>query len=144
GIEDLGERVVLQSQLMFPIESRHAVVTTNAFAARLLPELGVRGARNQVLVTRPIPDLRWKGNFHHDKGYVYFRNIGDRILLGGDRNTAPEAEITECFGINATVTRALEDFLDRHVSAKVQPEIEYRWSSTIGVGPHKSPIIARV
>jgi hypothetical protein len=32
--------------------------------------------------------------FHLEKGYYYFRNINDRILLGGGRNLDFEGETT--------------------------------------------------
>ena len=38
-----------------------------------------------------------KGAFHYDEGYVYFRNIDNRVLLGGGRNLA-KAETTDVFG----------------------------------------------
>src|SRR5690606_21609609 len=49
-------------------------------------DLNVRPARAQILITKPIPNLKIKGSFHLDKGFYYFRNIDNRILLGGGRN----------------------------------------------------------
>jgi len=48
-----------------------------------------------VLVTSPIKKLPFKGAFHFDEGFYYFRNLGNRVLLGGARNKAPEAEQTD-------------------------------------------------
>ena len=62
------------------------IVCTNAFTKQLIPELDVIPFRNQVLITKKIQDLKLKGCFHYNKGYVYFRNVGNRILLGGFRN----------------------------------------------------------
>ena len=33
-----------------------------------------------------MKNLKIKGSFHYEKGYYYFRNIDNRILLGGGRN----------------------------------------------------------
>ena len=30
-----------------------------------------------------MKNLKIKGSFHYEKGYYYFRNIDNRILLGG-------------------------------------------------------------
>jgi hypothetical protein len=47
--------------------------------------------------TEPIDNLDVRGTFHLDCGYYYFRNIGDRILLGGGRNLDFETETTTEF-----------------------------------------------
>ena len=47
-----------------------------------------------VLLTKPIQDLKVKGAFHYKEGYYYFRNIDNRILLGGGRELDFETETT--------------------------------------------------
>jgi glycine/D-amino acid oxidase-like deaminating enzyme len=143
-IEDVTTGARLHGELTLPIDARQVVVTTNAFAAQLLPDLDVRGARNHVLVTRPIDGLALDGTFHYDRGYVYFRNIGNRILLGGARNRDLDAEMTESFGRNPVIVEALDDFLHTHLASPADDLVEYRWSGIIGIGPEKSPIIRRV
>jgi len=143
-IEEDAESAILHCHLMVPLRARQLVVTTNAFAARLLPQLQVHGARNHVLVTRPVPGLRLDGTFHHDRGYVYFRNIGDRILLGGARNLDAETEDTDAFGSNPRIVEALDRFLQSHLGVDPVDSVEYRWSGIIGVGPDKSPIVRRI
>jgi glycine/D-amino acid oxidase-like deaminating enzyme len=143
-IEESRDGVRLHGELTLPIDANQVVVTTNAFAAKLLPDLDVRGARNHVLVTRPIDGLALDGTFHYDRGYVYFRNIGNRILLGGARNRDLEAEMTESFGSNPVIVKALDDFLHAHLTSPADGLVEYRWSGIIGIGPEKSPIIRRV
>jgi glycine/D-amino acid oxidase-like deaminating enzyme len=46
----------------------------------------LKPARAQVLITKPIDSLKIKGTFHMDRGYYYFRNIDNRVLIGGGRN----------------------------------------------------------
>lgn len=140
-IEDQDDHVRLVNHLAFPIMAKKVVVTTNAFAAQLLPQLDVQGARNHVLVTSPIKGLPWKGCFHHDKGFYYFRNIGDRILLGGARNRDMENENTEQFGFNPTIIETLEEFLYDHLATRDQCKVDFQWSGIIGVGNIKMPII---
>ena len=55
-------------------------IATNGFSKEIINE-NVQPARAQVLITKPIKNLHIKGTFHLDKGYYYFRNIDDRILL---------------------------------------------------------------
>ncbi|MBK8328991.1 MAG: hypothetical protein IPL09_05865 [Bacteroidetes bacterium] len=44
------------------------LVCVNAFGTDLLPELDVKPGRGQVLITKPIEGLKFKGIFHFDKG----------------------------------------------------------------------------
>ena len=143
-LEDVGNGVVLSNKLSIPIKAGKVVVTTNAFASQLLPELDVHGARNHVMVTEPIAGLPWKGCFHYDKGYYYFRNIGNRILLGGARNKDIEHENTTQFGRNPIILEALEQFLYKHLISKSSVKIEYQWSGIIGIGSYKLPIIKAI
>lgn len=144
SIEDDGNRVFVKSKIAFPVEARHVIVTTNAFANELLPELDVQGARNHVMVTAPIPGLPWKGCFHYDKGFYYFRNIDNRILLGGARNKDLNTENTDQFGRNSIIVEALENFLFEHLADKNTCKIDYQWSGIIATGRDKGPIIKSI
>ncbi|HJW29812.1 MAG TPA: FAD-dependent oxidoreductase, partial [Saprospiraceae bacterium] len=141
SIEDQDEGLQLLNRTAVPIEAKKVVITTNAFARQLVPELEVHGARNHVMVTSPLPDLAWKGCYHFDKGFYYFRNIGRRILLGGARNKDLERENTEQFGFNPIIAEELERFLFTHLADRSACSIDYRWSGIIGIGGQKSPII---
>ena len=68
-------------------------------------------ARAQVLITKPIENLQIKGTFHLEKGYYYFRNIDNRILLGGGRNLDFTTEETSKFGLTTLVQNKLEEIL---------------------------------
>jgi len=59
----------------------------------------------------PVDNLPFKGTFHFDEGYYYFRNLGDRVLLGGARNLAFTAETTTEMTITDTIQQELERFL---------------------------------
>ena len=54
-----------------------------------------------------MKNLKIKGSFHYEKGYYYFRNIDDRILLGGGRNMDMDVEKTTQFGINQKIKNKL-------------------------------------
>ncbi|MEO6133095.1 MAG: FAD-dependent oxidoreductase [Saprospiraceae bacterium] len=144
AIEETSEGVFLNNKLAIPVKADKVVVTINAFAQRLLPDIDVHGARNHVLVTGPIEGLKWKGCYHFDKGYYYFRNIGNRILLGGGRNKDLINEETDQFGSNPLIVSALEEFLYTHLTSREMGKIEFQWSGIIGIGTMKSPIIKPV
>jgi gamma-glutamylputrescine oxidase len=124
--------------------ARKVIVATNGFARRLLPHLEVEAARNQVLVTKPLPNLRIKGCFHYDKGYFYFRNVGNRLLLGGGRNLDYQNEMTDAFGATDLIQNSLNQLLSSTILPRERVEIEASWSGILGIGKIKKPIIERL
>lgn len=117
------------------------LIATNGMAQQLLPELEVEPARNQVLITQPIPNLPLQGSFHYDKGYIYFRNIDQRVLLGGARNSAFEEERTDLFGTTTAIQQTLLNLLKEVILPGVSVEVDRWWSGIMGVGESKSPIV---
>lgn len=144
AIEDLGTHVVLKNRVSIPLESKQVIITTNAFVNDLIPQLDVHGARNHVFVTTPVQSLSWKGCFHYDEGFYYFRNIGNRILLGGARNKDFENENTDQFGTNDLIKETLKNFLYTHLAEESVTSIEFQWSGIIAIGGSKSQIITSV
>lgn len=128
----------------FQIPTQQLLITTNAFARQLLPDVLVEPGRAQVLITNPIRDLKVKGTFHYDKGYYYFRNVGDRLLFGGGRNLDFKSENTYEFGLTSTVQDHLEKLLSTVILPNQSFEIDQRWSGIMGLGPVKSSIIQKV
>ena len=143
NIETDNGGVILHTVRSVPIKCRNAVISTNGFSKPLLPQCDVSGARNHVIVTAPVQNLPWKGCFHYDQGYIYFRNVGNRILLGGARNRDLENEQTASFGSNPVIVDALESFLYEHLASR-DITIAFRWSGIIGVGEEKLPIVKEV
>jgi gamma-glutamylputrescine oxidase len=120
------------------------ILATNAFARQLFPELQVTPGRGQVLVTKPIPNLKLKGTYHFNGGYYYFRNIDDRILFGGGRNLNFEIEETWDFGHTEVVKNQLLQYLNEMIIPEQQVDIDYWWSGIMGFGEDISPIIKEV
>lgn len=104
--------IYLQTSEGWNLRFADAIVATNGFARRLLPDLPVTPARNQVLVTEPIANLPIKGCFHYDRGYFYFRDIDGCILLGGGRNLDPQGEQTYEFGHTELIRNSLLSLLE--------------------------------
>ncbi|QKJ61759.1 FAD-binding oxidoreductase [Flavobacterium sp. M31R6] len=127
----------------FSFTTKKLLFATNGFANELTKG-GVKPARAQVLITEPIPNLDIKGTFHLDRGYYYFRNIGDRILLGGGRNLDFETETTTEFGQTEIVQKKLEDLLKKVILPNQDVRIEHRWSGIMGIGNSKNPIVSQL
>ncbi|MNJ91999.1 Gamma-glutamylputrescine oxidoreductase [compost metagenome] len=148
GIEVLNfksseQEVVIETNFG-EIRSKKLVVTINGFAKKLLPELAVEPARAQVLVTSEIPGLQAKGTFHLDKGYYYFRNVGNRVLFGGGRNLDFKAENTFELDQTTLIQDTLEKLLRENIIPDSSFSIDYRWSGTMGLGNEKGPIIRKI
>jgi glycine/D-amino acid oxidase-like deaminating enzyme len=144
GLEDhLNHTEVICSNGL-RIHAKKTLLATNGFAKNLIPELEVEPARAQVLITSPIENLPFKGIFHYDLGYYYFRNIGNRILFGGGRNMAFEEEHTTSFGLTETIQNRLDELLRTVIIPNTPYEVEMRWSGIMGMGGSKSPIINKI
>lgn len=125
-------------------QAQRVAFCTNAFSQRLLPGICVTPGRGQILITKPIPGLKFKGAFHFDEGYYYFRNVGQRVLFGGGRNLAFEQEETTQIATNETILATLEKLL-REVILPGQPfEIEQKWSGIMGFTEDKQPVIRKI
>lgn len=137
---DEGDKAVCQldgGQLL----SDYLLVATNGFAGRLIDDIDLQPARNQVLLTEELKDNPLKAGYHFDRGFVYFRPVGRRILIGGGRHLDIEGETTSEFGTSEKIKSYLEEFLRDEILNGKKTTIEHEWSGILGVGKDKSPII---
>lgn len=137
-----GDGVVVKTK-QFEFTTKKLFFATNGFASQLLNE-EVKPARAQVLITKPIENLHIKGTFHLEEGYYYFRNINNRILLGGGRNLDFKGEETIDFGKTEIVQNKLQKLLSEVILPNIPYEIEQRWSGIMGIGEKKLPIVKQI
>ena len=142
-LEDQENYVYLKTSIG-DLKSKKVIVCTNGFANELLKLKDVKPARAQVLITKPINDLKIKGTFHYDEGFYYFRNIGNRILFGGGRNLDFEKETSTEFELNHKIHKQLNKLLENFILAGIKFEVEQRWTGIMGVGNEKKPIIKKI
>jgi glycine/D-amino acid oxidase-like deaminating enzyme len=146
SFEDISSGIEIQTNHNFSLSTKQLLICTNAFAKELLPGLDIIPARGQVLLTSPIRNLPWRGTFHSDEGYYYFRNLGNRVLLGGARNKAFDEEQTT----QMETSKLIQVELERYLSDVVLPgyrdryAIEQRWSGIMAMGSEKMPIIKEI
>lgn len=119
------------------------LVCNNAFAATLLPGIDLKPGRGQVILTEPVASLPFKGIFHYDRGYYYFRKLDGRVLLGGGRQRDVSGEETWKMELSATIQQDLEDQLQRIILPGRHIEIGQRWSGIMAFGPDKRPVISK-
>lgn len=132
-------KVYAENGLFF--ETKHLSITTNAFTKQLLPEVDLYPGRGQVLITEPIEGLNWRGTFHFDKGYYYFRNYRNRVLFGGGRNLDFQTENTDEFALTDLVQNRLEQLLYENIIPKHKNiKIDQRWSGIMAFDETKIPV----
>lgn len=122
-------------------KSRRLAFCISSFHAHLFEELEMQTKRNQVIVTKPITDLKLNGTFHHQEGYNYFRNIDGRILMGGMRHLFPYTESTDVQGNTEEVIASLLDFVQQKIHTTSAIEIDLAWSGILGVGQDERPVV---
>lgn len=134
----------VQTNEGYTFDAHTLVVCTNGYAAALLPELQVEPARGQVVVTSAIPNLKWRGLMHSDKGYLYFRSLGTRILIGGGRNMDFDGETTTELNTTPFIQEYLEKYLREVVVPGEEFEITHRWAGTMGMNRNRTPIVKQL
>lgn len=124
----------------FEMKTQNLYIATNGFAGDIIDE-NVAPARAQVLITKPIPNLVIQGTFHMYKGFTYFRNVDQRILLGGGRHLDMKEEQTTRFGSTVQIQDYLKGLLREVILPETPFEIDREWSGIMGVGEQKRPIL---
>lgn len=119
-------------------------ICTNAFTKQLLPGEDIVPGRGQVLITDPVPGLMFKGIYHFDKGYYYFREIDGSVLLGGGRNLDFGGEQTTEMELSSLIQDNLEQQLREVILPGVPFRVAQRWAGIMAFGPTKQPIVKAV
>lgn len=134
NIERHGSTWAIRTELG-TVETPRVVIANNARASELL-DLDVQPAPNHVLVSQPLPNLELRGTLHHDRGYVYARELGGRLLIGGGRQWASATP-------NDT-PQQLCNWAKNHIRGAQHMEIQHHWVGTLGVGETREPVVAQI
>ncbi len=144
NFEEINNSVEIHTSNGITFKTNQLLVCTNAFTGKILSGIDIIPNRGQVLITNPIPGLLLKGTFHFDKGYYYFRNLGNRLLIGGARNTAFDEENTETMQTSPAIQQALESFIKEHLLPDTTYTIADRWSGIMAMGTEKYPVVKAI
>ena len=128
----------------FEINAKKILIATNAFAKQLIPNLSIVPGRGQVLITKPIQNIKFNSTFHYQKGYFYFRNIDNRILIGGGRNLFFEQEESTEMHNTENILSSLKTLLSDKICPDQPIEIDYAWSGIMAFGEQLQPIIEKI
>ncbi len=129
----------------FQFTAEKALICTNAFSKTLLPDIDLQPVRGQVLVTKPISNLKLHGGYHFQHGYYYFRHLADgRVLFGGGRNIDFAAEQTSDFGLTNQVQQQLHYYLSNIILPNSVFEVDYAWSGIMAFGSEQVPLVQQL
>jgi glycine/D-amino acid oxidase-like deaminating enzyme len=144
SFEEESDGVVLQTSWM-KLKVKQLLLATNAYTPMLFKDMDVKPGRAQVLITEPIDQLKLSGSFHYDKGYYYFRNVGNRLLIGGGRNLDFEGETTTEIEVTEKIQNAIEELVAKRILPGTKYKVDRRWSGLLGLGTStKSPIVKAI
>ncbi|SDD02409.1 Glycine/D-amino acid oxidase [Algoriphagus faecimaris] len=133
------------SEERIPFEAEKIAICTNAFAKNLIPDLDLEPGRGLVMTTKELDfKIPWKGSFHMDQGYVYFRKVGNRLLIGGARNLDKETEQTLSNEINPKIKSHLIQLAEEIIFPGKSLEWDLEWTGIMAFGPKKVPIIQEI
>jgi glycine/D-amino acid oxidase-like deaminating enzyme len=125
-------------------ETEKLILCTNAFTPRFFPRLEMKPGRGVVLLTEPLEKLPFRGTFHYDAGYFYFRDFGNRILFGGARNHFREQETTTEMQVPDNVLEKLQQDLEAIILPGTKCKIEMAWSGIMAFGAVKQPLLGQL
>lgn len=123
-------------------QTQKLIFCTNAFPPKEISN--IKPGRGQVLITNPIDNIHIKGTFHFDQGYYYFRNVGNRLLLGGGRNIDFDNETTTELELNDSIQADLIQKLNEIILPNTPFQIDMQWSGIMAFSDTKLPEIIEI
>jgi glycine/D-amino acid oxidase-like deaminating enzyme len=126
------------------LQAQNILLATNAHTAALLPQSGIEPGRGYVLLTNELKQQPWHGTWHYDRGYVYFRHVGHRVLLGGGRNLDYDGERTTTHAVNPRIKAWLVQFATEVLKLEPGWRIDREWTGIMGFTDTRQPVLQPV
>jgi gamma-glutamylputrescine oxidase len=127
------------------VEADTVVVASDGYPSGLVSTVDavVQPTRGQVVVTEPLPERMYQRPHYARHGFDYWQQLPDgRLVVGGRRDTALEAEATAEEATTPEVQTALAELIRDLVGHL--PTITHRWSGIFGMSPDALPLVGRV
>ncbi len=123
------------------------LLASNAWTPLLHPffEAAIAGVRGQMLATEPFPRRLLPAPVYADFGFEYFRQLPDgRLVVGGGRRAALDAELTYAEKPSEAVQAAIESFFFSCFPEARELKITHRWAGIMGFSCDELPSIGPV
>lgn len=127
------------------VDADVVVVAADGFTASVLPELAAQvvPTRGQVLVSEPLPELRYPRPHYARHGYDYWQQLPDgRLVLGGQRDASFATEDTDVEETTDAIQSRLDVLAEQLVGGR--PRVEHRWAGIWGTTPDLMPLVGPV
>lgn len=129
------------------LEASMLLLASNAWTPLLIPyfENAIVGVRGQMFATEPCPRRLLPAPVYADFGFEYFRQLPDgRLLVGGGRRAALDAEMSYAETPTAAVQEAAERFFFNCFPEARALKITHRWAGIMGFSGDELPSIGPV
>ena len=129
------------------LDATMLLLATNAWTPLVHPffEAAIVGMRGQMLATAPLPRRLIPCPVYADFGFEYVRQLPDgRIVAGGGRRAALDAELTYAEKPTEPVQAAIERFLYSAFPEVRDVPITHRWGGIMGFSCDELPAIGVV
>jgi glycine/D-amino acid oxidase-like deaminating enzyme len=123
------------------------LLASNAYTGQLHPffDGAIVGMRGQMFATAPCPERILPAPVYADFGFEYFRQLPNgRILAGGGRRAALDAEISLLDRPTEKVQGAIETFLHSCFPATRGLAVTHRWAGIMGFSCDELPNVGPV
>ena len=125
-------------------KAKRVVIAANAWTPKILnSDLDITPGRGQILMIKSAKPFFYKGIFHAKKGYLYFRNSNNSLIIGGGRNLFQTNETS----LEMTTTKEVQDYLELYVRDVLLPNqdfsIQNRWAGIMAFSKrgNKDPLL---
>lgn len=126
------------------LQAKRILVATNGFSGTIPGMPVIHPARGVVMVLDGDGARNWRGTWHYDRGFVYFRDVGDALLLGGGRNVDIAGERTMADAVNPAIREYLLTFASDTLGVR-NIRVTSEWSGIMGFPEgSKTPHLAEV
>ena len=125
-------------------KAKRVVIAANAWTPKILnSDLDITPGRGQILMIKSTKPICYKGVFHAKKGYLYFRNSNNSLIIGGGRNLFQINETS----LEMTTTKEVQDYLESYAKDVLLPNqdfsIQNRWAGIMAFSKrgNKDPLL---
>ena len=125
-------------------KAKRVVIAANAWTPKILDsDLDINPGRGQILMIKSTKPISYKGVFHAKKGYLYFRNSNNSLIIGGGRNLFQTNETS----LEITTTKEVQDYLELYARDVLLPNqdfsIQNRWAGIMAFSKrgNKDPLL---
>tara|TARA_Y100000385_G_scaffold4691_1_gene5118 strand:- start:704 stop:1870 length:1167 start_codon:yes stop_codon:yes gene_type:complete len=125
-------------------KAKRIVIAANAWTPKILnSELDITPGRGQILMIKSSDPINYNGVFHAKKGYLYFRNNHNSLIIGGGRNLFQVNETS----LEMITTKEVQDYLELYARNILLPNqdftIQNRWAGIMAFSKmgNKDPLL---